>query len=166
MVKGLAVIGESGSRLIGTPISVSKETKELEQRMFAKAKESDEGVLLLDSCLAVYKIVEDLCILMYAPIKENEIALYNALDAFYSAVLKVVKGSLTEKSLLRHYDEVFLVLDAFIYKGVILSDSATDLASQVPRRTFEGLEAVQIPSKFSSALKKAQKSFAGSWFKK
>lgn len=166
IVKGLAIIGESGVRIIGTPLCVPEEVRTLEVKLFAKAKETDEGVLFMDPHMAVYKIVEDICIIMYGSIEENEIMMYNSLDAFYSAVLKVVKGSLTEKTLKKHYDEVFLVIDAFIYKGLILSDNSADISSKVPRRTFEGLDAVQIPSKFSNALKKAQKSFTSSWFKK
>lgn len=166
IVKGLAVIGESGVRLIGTPLCISEETRTLEVKLFSKAKETDEGILFMDPYMAAYKIVEDICIIIYAPVEENEIIIKNSLDAFYSAVLKIVKGALNEKTLKKHYDEIFLVIDSFIYKGLILSDNSADISGRVPRRTFEGLDAVQIPSKFSNALKKAQKSFTSSWFKK
>ncbi|KAI5184567.1 coatomer subunit zeta [Nematocida homosporus] len=166
IVYGLAIIGEGGIRLLGTPLSISAETKELEVKMFNKAKETEGNILLFDSHLVLYKAVEDVYLLLYAPITENEIMLFNALDAFYSAIVKAIKGPLTQKSLTKHYDEVFLVLDSFIYKNVLISDSTTDIVERIPKRTFEGLEAMPIPSKFSSAFKKAQKSFASSWFKK
>jgi len=166
MVQGLAILGESGNRLMGSPLSVPDEIKALEASMFKKTKEAEGNIVLFDEHLVIFKIVEDLCILLYAPISENEIALSEALDAFYSAVVKTIKGPLSQKSLSKHYDEVFLHLDAFIYKTVILSDSSSEMCEKVPKRTFESLEAIQIPSKFSNVLKKAHKSFATSWLKK
>ncbi|KAI5180678.1 coatomer subunit zeta [Nematocida sp. AWRm80] len=166
IVKGLSIIGESGERLLGTPIGINNEIQELEKRIFVKAKETEGNILLFEEYIILYKIVEDICILLYSDSNENEIMLYNALDSFYSAVVKTIKGPLSQKSLIKHYDEVFLLLDAFIYKSILVTDSSTEMYSSVPKRTFEGLEAIQIPSKFSSALKKAQKSFTSTWFKK
>lgn len=167
IVTGLAIIGEGGERLIGTPISVDSTRREEELNMFNRAKESDESILLLDKHLVLYKIAEDICILLYAPVEENEIMLSNALDAFYSSVLTAIKGPLTQKSLLKHYDQVFLLLNAFIYKNILVSDSSSDIVENMPKRTFESLDAMQITaSKVTSAWKKAQQSFTSSWFKK
>ncbi|EIJ89122.1 coatomer subunit zeta [Nematocida parisii] len=166
VVHGLAIIGENGNRLIGSPLVISQTIREKEKRMFEKAKETNESIILFEDNLVLYKIVGDLCILLYAPINENEIALSDALDAFYTAVIKTLGGPLTQKSLDKHYDEMFLLVDSFIYKTVIVTDSSTDLINSLPKRTFEGLDAIPMPSKLSSAFKKAQKSFASSWFKK
>ncbi|OAG29222.1 hypothetical protein NEDG_01295 [Nematocida displodere] len=166
IVKGLAIVGENGARLLGTPLVVGSEVKDMEVKMFSKAKETEGSILLFDDSLVLYKIVEDLCIILYAPIEENEIALSNALDAFYTACVKVIRGPLSQKSLAKHYDEVFLLIDAFIYKTILITDSAADLIEKVPKRSFEGLDgAIQMPTKFSSVFKKAQKSFPTSWFK-
>ncbi|EHY66057.1 hypothetical protein NERG_00753 [Nematocida ausubeli] len=166
VVHGLTIIGEHGNRIIGSPLVISQHQRETERRMFEKAKEADDSIILFEDSLVLYKIVGDLCILLYAPINENEIALSNALDAFYTAVIKTVSGPLTQKSLDKHYDEIFMLIDSFIYKSTIITDSSTDLISTLQRRTFEGLDAIPMPSKLSSAFKKAQKSFASSWFKK
>ncbi|KAI5174666.1 coatomer subunit zeta [Nematocida sp. LUAm2] len=167
IVTGLAIFGEGGERLIGTPISPDLTRKEEELKMFTRAKESDESILLLDDHLVLYKIVEDLCILLYAPVDENEIMLSNALDSFYSSTITAIKSPLTQKNLLKHYDQVFLLINAFIYKTLIISDSSTELSESLPKRTFESLDAMQInASKVTSAWKKAQQSFTSSWFKK
>lgn len=166
IVKGLAIFGENGQRIIGTPLVIDKETEALERSMFGKAKESQEEILFLNEYLVLYKIVEDVCLLLYAPVSENELVLANALNGLYAAILKTIKGPLNQKAVAKHYDEVFLLIDAFIYKSVLLSDSSAELYGRIPKRTFEGLEAIQIPSKFSNVLKKAQKSFASSWFKR
>ncbi|KAI5189992.1 coatomer subunit zeta [Nematocida sp. AWRm77] len=166
IVKGLAIFGENGQRVMGSPMVIDSETASTEKAMFSKAKESEEGLFFFGEYLVLYKIIEDVCILLYAPVSENELMLSNALEGFYSAIVKTIKGPLNQKSLSKHYDEVFLLIDAFIYKTVLLTDSAAEMCSRIPKRTFEGLEAIQIPSKFSNVFKKAQKSFASSWFKK
>lgn len=166
VLRGLAILGETGNRIIGSPLVVSQSVKELEQRMFAKAKETDEAIIMFEDNLVLYKIVGDVCILLYAQINENEIALYNALDAFYMAAIKLIGGSLTQKAIDKHYDELFLLIDAFIYKTLVITDSTGDLLDSVPKRSFEGLESMQVNSKLTNVLKKAQKSFASSWFRK
>ncbi|KAH9385625.1 coatomer subunit zeta [Nematocida major] len=166
VVQGLAIIGENGRRLIGSPLTISKAEEDMEKRMFEKAKEADDSIILFEDRVVLYKIVGDICIMLYASINENEIALSNALDAFYTAAIKTINGPLTQKSVEKHYDEMFLLIDAFIYKTLIVTDSSADLAASIHTRTFEGLESIQMPSKLSSALKKAQKSFASSWFRK
>ncbi|KAI5192536.1 coatomer subunit zeta [Nematocida minor] len=165
VVRGLAVIGENGNRIIGSPLVVLQTEKDLEKRMFEKAKETEESIILFEDNLVLYKIVGDVCILLYAPNSGNEIALFNALDAFYSAAVKLINGPMTQKSIDKHYDEIFLLIDSFIYKTLIVTDSTADLLASIPKRTFESLESMQMPSKLSSALKKAHKSFASSWFK-
>lgn len=166
VVRGLAIIGENGNRIIGSPLALSKSNKDLEKRMFVKAKETDESIIMFEDNLVLYKIVGDVCILLYARIDENEIALYNALDAFYMAAIRLIGGSLTQKSIEKHYDEIFLLIDAFIYKTLIVTDSTGDMLESIPKRSFEGLDSIQVPSKLTDALKKAQKSFTSSWFRK
>lgn len=166
VVNGFYILSENGERLIGSPLVITDEAKELEKNLYKKIKEGGSDILLYKEHLVLYKQVEDVCLVLYSPIEENEIMLHNALNAFYNAAIKVTKGPLTRKSIEKHYDEVFLLLDAFIYKTVITSDTASDLYKNVPKRTFEGLDAVQMPTKLSSAIKKAQKSFASGWFRR
>jgi len=166
VVKGLCIMTENGMRVLGLPLLVTEDVKGIEKKIHAKAKENEGPIVLCGEYIAVCKKLEDICIILYAQIEENEIVLASALDAFYSAVVKRIKGPLTQKSLNKHYDEVFLLLDAFIYKGLILTDSTEELCESVPKRTFESLNAVQMQSKLSSVLRSAQKSFASSWFGK
>lgn len=166
IVRGLAIIGENGNRIIGSPLVISQEEKTFEKRLFEKAKEVNESIILFEDNLVLYKIVGDVCVMLYGPVNENEIALSSALDAFYAAAVKTINGPLSSKSIDKHYDEIFLLIDSFIYKTTIITDSSNDLLESMQKRTFEGLDSMQMPSKLSSALKKAQKSFASSWFKR
>lgn len=163
-IRGFAIVGEDGSRIIGTPFPPGEEVKKEERSMFAKVKSSEGEVLLYKDLIVIYKLLEDVCLILYAPVSENEVILHSALEAFYSAALRTLKGPLTRRSLLKHYDQIFLLLDCFIYKTVILTDSPEELYQRMTRRTFEGLDAIPIPSKFGSVFKKAQKSFKSSWF--
>lgn len=162
-VRGFAIVGDDGVRIMGTPFPPPVACKEDERNMFKRAKESGGDVLLHKDMVAVFKMLDDLCIFLYAPLQENELLLAAALDAFYSAALRITKAPLTRKAVLKHYDQLFLLLDCFLYKNTILCDSAEDLYHHVMKRSFEGLEAIAIPSKFSSVFKKAQKSFKNTW---
>jgi Clathrin adaptor complex small chain len=164
-VKGIAILGENGERVLGMPFPAGPSVREMEREIFSKAKAAEGEVLLYSDLVVVYKMLEDVCIVIYGASEENELLLHRALEVFYSAALRVLKGPLTRKSLLKSYDQLFLLLDVFLYKGIILTDSAEELYRRTTRRTFEGLEAVKIPSKFSSVFKKAQSSIKNSWFK-
>lgn len=119
---------------------------------------SNDPILIHNDKLVLHKKLDELCIILYAACDVNEILLNEVLSEFITAFCTVVKA-LTVDSLWKKYDQVILLVDAFVYEGIILETQAKAMIDKIPKRSFEGVEGMKVPKGFASLLNKATKSF-------
>lgn len=100
----------------------------------------------------------ELTILFLGTQDANEIFLKEALDGLIESLEKILKhwktGRVAEK-----YDQIILLMNEFLFRGVILADNSADLNKRMIKRNFETLNGIKMTKGFASFLNKATKSF-------
>lgn len=84
----------------------------------------------------------------------NEIFMMKCLDSFYEALLKIINTFLDKENIIKNYDYVTLLIDAFLCEGIIMEDDVEKLVASVGKRTFEGTVGIKIPKNFISFIGK------------
>ena len=84
-------------------------------------------VLPYESHAVVYKVVNDVVLLLVAPANENELLLYNALVALDEALASLFKGQVGRRLLIENLDLLLLTIDELAEDtgGLLEVDSGT-----------------------------------------
>lgn len=90
--------------------------------------------------------------------ESNELFISNAFEALVSSLGKILKNW-TVARISEKYDQIFLILHEFVFKGIVMTDEEDELSSRVMKRTFESMSAIKVNKGFASFLNKATKSF-------
>lgn len=149
----LTIIDKSSKALI------TRSTKTFNLKEIHPKINNNENIALINENLVVYKNIEDICIILISDLNTNEIFLSKALDVFYAALLKILKSSVNKETIIKNYDLVVLLVDAFVYQGILIEDDVDKLVKEVGERSYEGLEGMKIPKGFASIFSKASSKF-------
>lgn len=127
--------------------------------IFSKLKSENNDLSIVGEDLVVYKNLQDVFLFISSDIETNEIFLYKALDAFYVALLKVLHSFPDKNSIFSKYDMIVLLVDNFVYEGILMEDDGEKLAESMLKRPFEGTEGMKIPKGIGSIFAKGSKIF-------
>jgi hypothetical protein len=95
---------------------------------------------------------------------ENEIMLFGFLNAFYDALVILLKNSLEKSVILDNLDLVLLAMDETIDDGIILEVDASNIAARVSKRSDKDNVPLSEQT-LSQAFRSAQESLARSLLK-
>lgn len=117
---------------------------------------SDSISIFQDRMLLVYRN-DEIFVVLLASKAANEVFVKDAFDALVETLDKVIKRWNVER-IAEKYDQVVLIMNEFVFQGVILADNAKELGSRVMKRTFESLQGIKMKKGLASFLNKATKS--------
>lgn len=149
----LAILDKTGKVLLKR-----EHKKEDIPLIFEKIKNEKEEITIINDRLVVYKNLDDTIIFISSDLETNEIFLSKILDVFYNSLICVTKSCADSQNIMEKYDLVILLLDSFLYEGIVIEDETEKLVAGIPNRPFESVEGMKIPSGFASMLSKAAKS--------
>ncbi|KAM0678608.1 Golgi-to-ER vesicle coat component [Binucleata daphniae] len=150
----IAILDKTGEVLI------KREYKDTDiATIFKKLKTENNELSIVGEDLVIYKNLQDIFLFISSGLETNDIFLYKALDAFYVALLKVLKSFPDKSSIMSKYDLVVLLIDNFVFEGILMEDDGEKLAESVLKRPFEGTEGMKIPKGFASIFTKGSKVF-------
>lgn len=154
-VKSFVIFNENGIPII------KREYKPVDySTVFSKIKNNRDEITIVGENLVMYKILENIYVVLITDLDVNEIMYMKCLDAYYAALLKVLKSSATVKTLTENYDYLVLLTDGFVFEGIVLEDDADKLVSLVEKRPFESLDGIKMTKGFASMFTKATKRFS------
>lgn len=87
----------------------------------------------------------------------NELFLEEAFASLVESLDKIVKRWSVDR-ISEKYDQVILVVNEFVFRGVVLTDRTSDLSSRAMRRSFENINGIKVTKGFASFINKATKS--------
>lgn len=123
-VKALFILDNDGKRMLAKyyddTYPTAREQRTFEKNVFQKTRKSDSEIALMDGLTVVYKSNYDLYFYIVGSSQENELILMSVLGCLYDSVSLLLKRNVEKRSLLRHLDTVFLIVDEIIYGGVIM----------------------------------------------
>lgn len=90
----------------------------------------------------------------------NEIFLKSAFDGFMECLEKIVKTWSAER-IGEKYDQVVMLMNEFVFRGIILTDDPTELNKRMIKRTFENINGIKVKKGLASFLNRATKSIVG-----
>ncbi|KAI4290743.1 hypothetical protein PAPHI01_0017 [Pancytospora philotis] len=117
---------------------------------------SDDISIFKDQMLLVYQNEEVFAVLLARP-SANEVFVKDAFDSLVAALNKVLKRWSVDR-VFEKYDQVVLIFNQFVFRGIILTDDAKELSSRVLKRSFESLQGIKMKKGLASFLNKASKS--------
>ncbi|KAM0688432.1 Golgi-to-ER vesicle coat component [Conglomerata obtusa] len=150
----IAILDKNGEVLIKR-----EHIKEDIPAIFTKLKSESNELSIIGEKLVVYKNLQDTFMFISSSLETNEIFMYKALDAFYVSLLKLLQSFPTRENVISKYDLVVMLIDAFVFEGILLEDDSDKLNEAMLKRPFEGTEGMKIPKGFVSMLSKGSKVF-------
>jgi hypothetical protein len=154
-IDGFVIVDDRGGILLQRTYKDKDKLPGILQRI----RQENEEVLVYDDKVVIYKNVEDISLFLYSSLSTNEVFLEKCMETLYSSLLATLKSPLDRETILMKYDLVVLVVDSFVYEGVVIEDDTARLLEGIPHRPFEGLEGMQIPKGFVSLFHKASRAF-------
>lgn len=104
---------------------------ELERNIFKKTYKQHQDVVLYDDRLITYKQLNDVLVVLVAPLSENELLMYSLTNNLVEALTILLDGLLDETLVLEKYDLVSLCIDETIDDGIILEIDPAIIVSRV-----------------------------------
>lgn len=151
-IEGLAIVSESGDALYHVAFSEYNP-----QELYCQTVQDDEEISMFDNKLVVVRRLEEVNVVMYCSSNRNEIILSRALECFSAALSRVLK-SCTKEYILKKYDVVCMLVNVFVFNGIVCIRDVDELVKCVPTRSFEGLEAMSVPQGFLTFFADVKKS--------
>lgn len=143
-IKGIAITNDDGLPLF----SMKYDQDEITELLKASSKQKSE-IYTHGKLLVLLRKLDEVNVIIYTDQERNPIYVYNALLSLCNALVRIVKGP-TVKNILNKYDQISLLMNSFVYNGIIVETDVENLVNSIPRRTFEGLESMKIPEGFGS----------------
>ncbi|EPR79727.1 Vesicle coat complex COPI zeta subunit [Spraguea lophii 42_110] len=114
----------------------------------------DENDLqIYDDFIIIRRNIENITIYIISPLDSNEIFLYDSLSNFIAALFKII-GKINKEVLIKKFDQLILLVDEFLYNGIVIENNKDKLVKAIPNRGFEGMDGMKIPKGFGSLLGK------------
>ena len=130
-----------------------------EESAFINTLDENNGpVFLFKDQLALHFQLNDISLLFLAMPDSNEIFISKAAEALVQALSAIIKNWCVNR-IAEKYDQIILIFNEFVFKGIILTDTQQELSSRVMKRTFENMGTLKVNKGFASFLNKATASF-------
>jgi len=137
-IKSIIILDNDGDRLFAKyyddTYPTIREQKLFEKNVFAKTHKADSEIALLEGLTVVYKGNVDLFFYVVGSSTENELMLTAVLTCLYDSISSLLRKNVEKRSLLRHLDSVFLIIDEVVDGGVIMEVDSTAVLEQVVMR--------------------------------
>lgn len=143
-VEGLAITDEMGEALYHVTFSSFCPVS-----LYRSAVQAQDEISIIDDRVVLLQRLGEIGVVLYSRDNRNEVLLSKALEGFSAALQKVLKKC-TKLYVLKKYDLVCLLVREFVFNGVICERNPDALAKNVPVRSFESLETMNIPQGFLS----------------
>ncbi|KAJ6803610.1 coatomer subunit zeta-1-like isoform X3 [Iris pallida] len=140
-----------------------------EKSVFTKTQKtnarSEAEIAMFDSCIVVYKFIQDLHFFVTGGDEENELILATVLQGFFDAVGLLLRNNVDKRTALENLDMILLCLDEIVDGGIILETEGSVIAGKVA--TSGGLDGATSLSEqtISQALATAREHLARSLLK-
>ncbi|EEQ82293.1 hypothetical protein NCER_101023 [Vairimorpha ceranae BRL01] len=155
-VDALVISDFKGSILLKKVFNISEE--KLNKILTKCSSEKDSLFLYEDYLVFCYKEQELISVLIsYAD--NNEIFLGNSFEQFNYALKRVIKNC-TKEVVHKKYDVIFLLMDIFVYQGMIVENKSEKMLELLPKRSFEATEGMKVPKGVASVINNASKSLS------
>lgn len=118
-------------------------------------------IIMFDNYIVVYKYIGDLMFYVTGGLEENELVLYQVLQAFYESISILFRQQVEKKTVLENYDLALLAMDEIVDGGLILETEPELVASRVTMRGADG-EVPLAEQTFSQAFASAKEHLARS----
>jgi len=137
-IKAIVILDNDGDRLFAkyyddTYPSI-REQKLFEKNVFAKTSKADSEIALLEGLTVVYKGNVDLFFYVIGSSSENELMLTSVLTCMYDSISGLLRKNVEKRSLLRHIDSVYLIVDEMVDGGVIMEVDSNTVLDQIVMR--------------------------------
>jgi hypothetical protein len=120
--------------------------------------ENNGPVYLYKDQLALHFQMNDISVLFLAMPESNELFVSKAAEALIDSLSAIIKNWCVER-IAEKYDQIILLFNEFVFRGIILTDNSEELSTRILKRTFENMSAIKVNKGFASFLNKAAKSF-------
>lgn len=141
-IEGLAIVEESGEILYQVVFS-----DYVPASLCRQVIQEQEEISMTDGKLVFFRRLEEIGVIIYSASDQNEMVLFKALECFSTALFKLLKKC-TREYVVKKYDLLCLLVNTFVFKGIICERDPDRLVKNVPIRSFEGLETMNIPKGF------------------
>jgi hypothetical protein len=121
----------SGDAASADTLPLPPQQLELERNIFKKTYKQHQDVVLYDDRLITYKQLNDVLVVLVAPLSENELLMYSLTNNLVEALTILLDGLLDETLVLEKYDLVSLCIDETIDDGIILEIDPAIIVSRV-----------------------------------
>jgi hypothetical protein len=117
----------------------------LEAKLIGKKKDAGSGhldanVILLDGTVSVFRTGTDgTTLFVVGSASENELILAAAVDGLYEALDMLLPGDLDKRTILEHYEYLFLLVDELVDGGIIMEKDPKALCSRVLMKGSDGV---------------------------
>ena len=122
---------------------------------------ADNGSISMykEQVLFSHREEELICVLLTEK-SSNEVFVKWAFDAFVESLSGILKQWTAARAFTK-YDQMVLLMNEFVFHGVILCDQPKELSKRVMKRTFESTAGIAVNKGFASFLNRTTKSFRG-----
>ncbi|WUR04037.1 coatomer subunit zeta [Vairimorpha necatrix] len=155
-VYALVISDFKGNSLIKKVFNI--ENEKLEEIM-KKCSTDRDPIFIFEDYLVFCKKEQDLICILVSNINNNEIFLGQAFEEFILA-LKQVLSKFTKEKIHKKYDVIFLLVDIFVYEGIIAENKSEKMLELLPKRSFESTEGMKVPKGLASVINNASKNFS------
>ena len=127
------------------------------QSFISTLDENNGPVYLFRDQLALHFQMNDISVLFLAMPESNEIFVSKAAEALVQSLSSIIKNWCVER-ISEKYDQIILIFNEFVFRGIILIDNPDELSSRILKRTFESMGSIKVNKGFASFLNRATKS--------
>jgi hypothetical protein len=155
-VDALIVVDFKGNLLIKKIFNLEND---LMDKIIKKCTAEKDPIFLFENKLVLCTREQEIITILVSYGENNEIFLGNSFEQFNLA-LKTVLKKCNKEVFHKKYDVVFLLIDVFVYQGMISENKCDKILEQLPKRSFEATDGMKVPKGLASVLNNASKSFS------
>lgn len=150
------------------PFSDIKTQKAFEKGLLDKTAKQTGDIILYDNRIILYKSESDVMIYVVGGVDENEVMLYNVVQALRDSLHLLFKQSVDKRTVIENYDLVSLTVDEIVDDGIILETDPTIIAQRVskaPTQDVAQLRGIDLSEQGMNNLAQFGKAKLGDWLR-
>lgn len=155
-VDALMIVDFRGNLLIKKIFNLRNE---LMDKIIKKCISEKDPLFLFENRLVFCTREQEIITILVSYGENNEIFLGDSFEQFNLA-LKTVLKKCNNETIYKKYDVVFLLIDIFVYQGIIAENKCSKILDQLPKRSFEATDGMKVPKGIASVINNASKSFS------
>lgn len=119
--------------------------------------EDVDSFAMKDEQLLLLARKDSLRVLLLGNAGSNEIFLKSVFDAFMGSLDRLLKSRWNFERVSDKYDQVVILMNEFVYRGVVLTDNSEELSKRVMKRSFENINGMNVNKGLASFINQATK---------